>query len=1010
MKIKSYFLNKQPNQGFSLVEMLLASTLFVGLSAVTYSFLQNQNASSLNSIAFQAQNRAATTATERFRNDAMLVDPNWISLGVPVVFPHQGYGLDSNFYRDTTLQSQGELNDGVTFLRRDSQKDSFIEFSAGEFCLGLTTSPTYDASHRQLFEDSMNVSSVFTDDLEVGDWVLVYQDRVMALAVVQSVSTNSIEFRKPANPETLNVQMNSGKTSGLVTEPGVFPTTVDIYGVADNRSDYHCFNTDRATVQKIGNPVSYSIEYATNDGEIKNPSNVYVLGSDNQKKKMLVRTEYTGTAVEREYLSQVDELHITYDLMANVEGGVVTNQGRGQYEGYLLNINEDFTSPADVDFERVFYYTPDIISINMNLINKSPNPKDPTRVMVKKHSVKASFDSISGQNVVNEAISYESQKTNPLSFERIPTDAYDENVGRPFMFFDEHVGGHLMMVPTWRMMTDGQAISPSTGELLDDQGRITIFDNQGCAINGFNGSCEVSDRSSIVFEPQIVGQTQDSLYASKFFPTSVNVLENSGVAGYKVFLVGGVSVEGEFEGGGDPQNANLEGSGNEPVLTRKAGFATIMVPDGQSLPEFMDTNYLGSEWSGNSNCNMAGCQWFTTDEMDTAGDPGDLDFMMDTANIAVSSTGEMLAVPMTKYDSNSSIGIYDIRFTPATNEHGFTVAQPMVTKTSEIADKASNRIVSAIAERTVVNELGEFLPICTSTALSVCDEGGNCTSPNPKFKTGNEEDMGEIRLVKIKDENGDPVYNDQGTVLAKHDYACSSMSVTENNDLLVSGRLGINKIAANDLKHIVGKPGAFDPGFLNLDEVALEHNGQTYYADGYRVDPSTYSDGSNDLQYIGWRGGVSTSTVDGTLSMVTTNTVKIDDGQGGFAQIIDAGIHNIEMPTSDDRVVVSIQTDPININNTVITTAYVEAASSDQVIPSTFIPGNYIIDFDNPRTTRTPLPSLGSAMSEEDWMTLFYQMQTPKGATGLDSEMPVIQTGDSFISDCEASPISTCAQ
>ncbi|MEZ4819454.1 MAG: hypothetical protein R3A45_06020 [Bdellovibrionota bacterium] len=308
----------------------------------------------------------------------------------------------------------------------------------------------------------------------------------------------------------------------------------------------------------------------------------------------------------------------------------------------------------------------------------------------------------------------------------------------------------------------------------------------------------------------------------------------------------------------------------------------------------------------------------------------------------------------------------------------------------------NNQIVTAVAERTVMVNREEYLPICTSAPLELCDLG-SCSAPSGS--------VGEIRLMKVSDINGNPVVDSTGVTVSTHNYACNSMTTTEKGDLLVSGRLTVSSLSNNQLKNIVYGSGT--PPTLYLDDIAYLDGAtnQPVYADGYLIEPSTYV--ADEPQKVGWRSGLSAVTLDGTLSLVSSNTVRLEDRTGAISEKIDVGIHLVDLPSKEDRVLVSIQTDPININNTTVTSTFVEGVVADGSTPPSFIPGNYIVNQSSQRTMPTPLPSVGSAMSEEEWYQLFELLQKPKGDQGLNQAMPALENAATVV-DCANSYIQTC--
>ncbi|MEZ4819453.1 MAG: hypothetical protein R3A45_06015 [Bdellovibrionota bacterium] len=580
---------RESQSGYSFIEVLLASTIFVGLSAVTYSFLNTQRSQQTNAIRYQAQNRASISAIERFRSDVMLVDPNWVSVGIPAVFPHQGLGLGSNYYQDTIMQSEESLPDGVTFLRRDIQADRFLEVapSANDYCVGLTSNKPAGTTGVPLYDSYITyIPAGFS--VAVGDWILVFEDGRSAIGVVSQVDASLPKFklREPSSAEKQNAQVLGTNITGLITQPGVLYTTTDVdstFTPSDLDDDYECFTTAAMKLQKMGNPVSYYISYATNDGQDKSATNLYQLDGNGHKRKMLVRAELNGTTVNREYLTEISNLEITYDHYANNDAGTDVDLGRGLYKGYLLNTSNDFLVGGSYDASNdPFHYTAGIISINMTIQNESRDSKDPTKTIVKNHHIKASFDSVSGQNEVIVAVDYESYVTQSLSFSSSPSNDYDERVGRPFLYATG--ANQEMIVPVWRHMTNGVVFSDETGQqvtMTEKLSFLIVRDAQSIRIPWVVVMC-LRDLRLLFPVDNATGQTvqtgEVAADMTKFFqPVLIPLTAN----GYRIVLVGGVALKG-----------TTDEITQAVTIERTPGFATITVPENVSMETFLSKVHL----------------------------------------------------------------------------------------------------------------------------------------------------------------------------------------------------------------------------------------------------------------------------------------------------------------------------------------------------------------------------------------------------------------------------------
>lgn len=1028
---------------FSLVEMLIASVIFVGFSAGVYSFLKSQQSTQLSTIQQQTKKRISSFALERFQNDMMLVDANWIKQGLPVVFPHQGYGFGDNFYLNELLQAEhGGAPDGVTFLRRHTQQDRFFEYAGTHeaFCLGNDL----QATQKPIFNSEIMLEDL--SDLKVGDWILIFQNDQSVVGIISEVTQKGIGLRNLSTAEAQQVSQGSG----FVIQSGVLPSSVDVDGQYGNPNQF-CFSSQLATIQKIGNPVSYVLTYATSDGEEKSTSNIYLLGTNGQKKKMLTRIEYQNGQRLREYLAEVDNVEITYDLAdASAFGGVVSEVGRGQNSQYMVNIQNPGSQSS------VFHYAPNIVSMNMNLVTKTIDPKQADRVLVQNQNMKATFDLFSGQILVAESIEYSTYVTDLLNNTRNIDPNIFEQIGKPYYLVHDD-GTAEMLVPTSRFLVDRTLRSENPSEWEQDDGRLLVLDSTGCPANAGN-DCLQTAKSYIQFRPQVLFTEElgeGLAYRSKFFPNSVNFYENQT---HKTVVIGGMSITElvQYESSKSAQSGQ-EGQVADKQIERQAGFAVVSFPVGQTLAQYMNQNSLPRNESGNliaqnATCSVASCQWFNIDEVaieQSLNNNGtDISGLVDTSNLSITASGNLLMVPMTLKEGEDGVGVYLAQATlsdvsSAVRGGGstgnppplVTVDQPLpqdidplnsepvyrvnIQKLSTIPAN-SDQLVTAIGERTISVDGVEYLPFCTSKSLPLCDGSGGCQ------EGANE--LGEIQLIPL--EQLAPVNNREEDVFqvqvverqapiataAYSNYYCTGLSVMGDNSLVVTGRLGVHQLTNSEIKSIIRGDG-YAP-MLYLDDIALEKDGKAVYADAYLIDDQTFSqdDEVQDIKrLVGWRSGVSSmSFPDGSFGIVSTQNLKMRNRNaiGEITEGFNVAIHLIDMPSSNDRVLVSINTDPTNFNNSQIFSTYVRGAIADGVTPPAFIPGNYIVQSGElgGRTTPTPLPALGPVMSEEDWLTLFQHIQNPQSFEGLNMEMPAIDLESTHVPvSCEEAYTETCS-
>jgi hypothetical protein len=338
--------------------------------------------------------------------------------------------------------------------------------------------------------------------------------------------------------------------------------------------------------------------------------------------------------------------------------------------------------------------------------------------------------------------------------------------------------------------------------------------------------------------------------------------------------------------------------------------------------------------------------------------------------------------------------------------------QPLTT----IPETNNGRVVSSIANRTIQVGQAEYLPVCVTKPMPICSdrrEPESCQyydADSGEVVNDPRQMMGQIRLMNVNNPS-----LAASAFLANHNYACSSMSFNENNDLLVSGRLTIHAISNADMSEAIrAAEGASDlgtfKGFNNqilLDDVAQRmENGDMVYADGFIVDENTFAAGGS--QKVGWRGGTSMAEFDdGTFGVLATNTVRLRNKEGdAVSEVMNVGIHKVTMPNMQERVMVNIQTDPENINNTRIIATYFEGGNFE-AYPTTYIPGNYFVN-DEARTEPTALPGVMTTMSTADWIDLYRELRAPKGET-INEEMPALELSRGATVDCSSAYVDTCA-
>lgn len=1026
---------RQYNKAFSIVEMLIAVALVTCLSAVSYRILKSATKSQLSSVESQKANSLSQVALDRFKSDVSLIDYNWVRFGVASVYPHQGYEFGSNYYTDDTISQTEELNDGVTFLRRDPFSDRVYEFSTQKrICYPEAPSATLDLS---LFEDMMKLNSV--EGLKKDDWVLIYQAGHYMLGVVKSVGVAGVKLREPNDLEKQQTsQNNAGKSNGYVIQPGVVMASLDYDGSATTTTedDGFCFDSSTSRMQKIGSPVSYFVDYRTNDSKEKSLTNTYVLNDRGEKEKMLVRTEYVGGEVEREYVSKIDSVGFMYDLLGeqNVNGTtgeIVRNVGRDKNSSELLDLSHS------VDESNQFQNTYRIIAMKINITVASQDQKTGGQGWKQTKELKVAFDPSFSDESYQDSTTVVSSLTDTLTTLEGPSGVtLTEELGKPLYFVNGDSEEVIVPVSKFQVAADGTMGDQSSGE-------IYVYDKHGCSVNADSG-CDPSENNSVIKFNLGTGV--------KFFP---NTLVQTALAdGTQRILVGGVGMQ-------------TVGS----VISRKSVLGVIDVEPGTTLAEKLQNPVSGG-------CNIAGCalQEINTSLPETEG-------LVDTANISVDTKnpGTIYISSVTKKEGESS---------PAKIYKGiWNGSIYSYSQFGEVPGTDQSRLVSSISDKMITIAGSQWLAACTTKKISESCDGPCLTKENgavppkssftvgasgaismaelpfgggsmtvvgtsgsgstsgssssggssgytvPDFEdlgtmtgssmggssggssgtvTSEEDAYGAIVLVARDAANPDVLKKVQ---LRQHNYMCPSMGVDKSGNLIISGRLTAQPISYLEMQRAVTDSvfqAQIAQQIMYLDEIGNVDEENSYFADYYRVDPDTYEDPTNP-QYIGWQTGASTVEFpDGTFGMVNANKFRLAAGfglntSGSAKEFSNAGIAQISLAGMQDRVVASIVTDPTNFNNSSITTTYA-LRSTD--LPSVYIPGTFYMntnaDGTGARTDPTPLPAISPSMSDSSWITMYQQFLSSHSANGLNTEMPVLGDNTVEVEHCENSFPSTC--
>ena len=1012
--------HRKNSLGFSMVEMALSAFMVISISAVTYRVLKNQTSQQMVTMEHQKNNRSSQVAMNRFKTDANMIDPNWVRYGVAPIYPHQGYGLGQNYYLLSSSQQTAAktINDGVTFLRRNPQSDRlYVPVTTSKrFCY---PSNFISGEDQLLFNTNIALDSV--SNLAVGDWMLAYQAGNYALGVISQItqaqtspggnlsaarhkntsssaltsSAGTIRIRMPNSNELQATASNSlGQSTGFVTKAGVVAASYDYTGNLTSNADDNsfCFEASKVSLQKVASPVSYFVDYQTTDGQAKTASNTYQLDQKRGEKiKMLVRAEYVNGVQKREYISQVDEVGFTYDLLNDTSAlmgaeRIARNVGRVKNSQHLLSIG--VSNPSQTTTNFLTSYRIVSVSMGMNAIVKNIGTAENEWKQYK--TLKVALDPSLQEDLYRDENTVVSSVTDYLNTTRSTSGVMNQQIGRPLYLLNGANSSEVIVpVSDFEVTSDGRMGSESAGALY-------VYDTEGCAVNG--DSCAPSVKSSIKF----------TLGEAKFFPNSVVQVESAD--GSRRILVGGVAMD--FNGRGE--------------LVRKPSLAIITLDQNETLKNQLSEN------NPTSTCSIPNCDVKYIDRVN-----GIEDFV-DTALLSVdpSNPDNLYVATMTKLGgeiTKSSV------FKGTWNGSDYSYS-----RFASVMGTEEGKLVTAISDRPIQIGTTKYLAVCTTKKISSSCGGDGCIDkfspvPTETSLAGSSSALGEIKLLKQGD--GTDVEN-SGIVIAKHNYRCSSLNVDNNQNIIVSGRLTSQPISFQSIKQAVAnqRNSSYIRSVLYLDEAVRVEGATTYYADYYQVDPSTYSNSSN-IQYIGWLTGTSTVEFpDGTFGMVNGNKIRVptgevqncregrncaesDDGNlvsadagktpgkgevpgATYTEFSNAGISRVELAGMNDRVVATIETDPNNINNSVISATYSVRSTE---LPGVYVPGTFYTTSGHPRTTPTPLPAVSPAMSEQSWYQLYQSLMTPRDDSGLNSNMPVF--GDSLVpfEECNVSTPKTCS-
>lgn len=894
--------------GFSLVEMLIASTLVVLLSATSYQILTGQGSKQRESVWGQKQNTMMLTALDRFKRDVMKIDSNWPRYGVAAVYPAQGYAFQNNFYVDTLVQEYG-LMDGVSFITRDMEKSDLYSLSND------ATAPAAIAPADQLYGDWLNLNEPSTT-IQANDWVLLFQPGKYVLGVVTDVGISAparIKIREPNEFETVLTQPNIwGRSSGYVTRLGVVPGSYDwnTMNTAATEDDTIRMTGTQTKVQVV-QPIAYGIEWATQDGHPYGVGSSYLLDEHGNRKKMLVRTEFTGAGTNHEYVTEVTQVGLTYDALKSTVAGADSLSGFTNGD-IVKNIGRESTTEVQFvnlavapDDSEGFISTSKILSLRMFLSNSSPQD---AKEKIKYNEVNVAIDpSLNNNRYQNNGKSAADNSENVTDTNSLNNE---QQIGQPLYFRNPGSDDISVITPiTYLNKSDGTF----------QNGKLVVMNKSGCPIT--SNSCLQDSASEITFQ-----SSGDNSY---FYPnTMVQVTDDPTK---NKILVGGFSV-------------TVDNSTLPPTIKREPAMAKIEFPIDQTLYDTMKGNT-----SSGTLCSLSGCK---LEYLDTSSLGAGEDRFKDTAGgFATDSDNNVYVASLTHENgSDSSLSIYKTRFGGA-SPLGLKPFEEVVVDSSGVAE---DRVISAIAQSPIKINGTDYLPMCLSRSLA---DGGIPQTD------------GKIYLYNLAGTATAPIE------IGKQNFKCTSLQQVNGNLLiggkLVFQVMQYEEIAAIVNGDTIVVPTFYtDEIAQHIDAGDIN-----YYADAYKTLPSIYNEPapSDYQQVLGYNTGLSASPLSPTeFGIVVGNRAMIsqDGGVTGTETVDqqDFTTLTVTMGGMAERVLATINTDAQNLNRSEVDAQFGEAQLD---IPSVLLPGVFYFNPVTPRQILAALPTITTGMSEANWFDFY---------------------------------------
>jgi hypothetical protein len=931
------------HSGFSLIEMLVATVLVMILSATSYRVLSKQGSSQRENVVSQKKNNQMLAALDRFKKDVQMIDPQWLKFGVASIFPHQGLGFAENFYVNSFIRSEG-LNDGVTFLRRDIEKAELYTLEdTAEFPVATQAGAVelYD-TWLDLVEPTSNIAS--------NDFVVVYQAGKFAIGVVTRASNSPPRFmmRMPNSTERESTFLNGfGRTTGHTLKSGVIVGSFDVDGTSTSTSDDNLirFDTGRAQVQVV-EPVTYEIDYATTNGLKKSASNQYLFDEVGNRKKVIVRTEYTPPGINREYLAEANQLGITYDALRST-----TDSGADSLQGYtdgdvVRDIGRDALLPLQF--------------VNLSMDPASITMDDPSFISTNRI---LSMRMFVGNNLKEGGAT--DQKINEIRVAVDPSRKNDQfqEAGRTLANSSGNLADNLLdfngkMIGQPLYMKRGGTSTQATDLYIPGSGDIDVV----VPVSSLNAASETFENGKLVLfkdDGTLAGTSEDdteirfSAGANSYFYPSTMTETTSG--GYTTVLVGGFSV-------------TTDNPSNPTTVTRTPTMATITFDSSFTFREYVAANNNISNFAGQQctsgtcttggGCSLLNCKLKTIapSEFVSGTSPASIGRLKDTSAGIATDGGDVYVASMTRsIGADSTMSIYK------TNTSMTQFTEKVVDDTGI----SSQRVISALAQSPITIAGTKYLPICTSRSISTAAQS-------------NPQEDGKILLYDLSGATAAPIE------IATHNYKCKTLT-TMGGSLVVAGKLVTQVITDEEIAAIVAGNQPAKPVYT--DEVAnhIRQTNTNIYADGYYtlsgayVNPvPTAPSGPTYQNVLGGHTGFSSMQLDPlTYGVVMGNkSMMIYPGRPGDPPINgeqnDFTTMTVNFGGMAERVIASIDTDFGNLNASGVVTKYGRGESK---IPAILLPGNLYSNDLSPRTTPAKLPAVATTMDDREWFD-FYQDYT----------------------------------